>query len=83
MEKLCRNAKVCLKNKNFMPEWGLFNGAIGTVDEIVFKPNENPNMKHMPVYIAVEFKGYKGPVWDERNPKVRTPLAVFNHFENL
>ena len=73
IEMICRGAKVCIKGKNFMPEWGLYNGAIGTVREIVFKPGDNPNLKHMPVYVAVEFKGYSGPKWDKDNPKVRVP----------
>lgn len=76
MTKLCRNAKVSIKNKNFKPEWGLYNGAIGRVDEIVFKPGDNPNLKHMPLYVAVEFKGYCGPVWDTGNPKIRKPQAT-------
>jgi hypothetical protein len=38
---LCREAKVQICGKNFEPDWGLFNGAVGTVKEIVNK-DENP-----------------------------------------
>ena len=29
--------KVALENKNFCPIWGLHNGAVGVVDEIILK----------------------------------------------
>lgn len=33
----CVGAKVEIKGKNFCPSWGLYNGAIGTGKEIVFR----------------------------------------------
>lgn len=72
---ICVGAKVTIKGYNFQPNWGLFNGAIGTVKEIVFKKGQNPNIaNNLPSYVAVEFPGYKPPSsvlpFDEHNPKV-------------
>ena len=33
---ICRGARVQISGRNFEPDWGLYNGAIGTVVEIVF-----------------------------------------------
>ena len=71
---LCVGAKVAIKGKKFKPSWGLYNGAIGTVNEIVFKPGDNPNCGDLPVYVAVEFQSYNPPsiipCFDHQNPKV-------------
>ena len=67
---LCRDAVVCINEKNFDPESGLYNNAIGTIEEIVFEENENPNSGDQPKYIAVDFPQYCGPTWDKNNPKV-------------
>jgi PIF1-like helicase len=63
-------AKVCIQGCNFWPQWGLFNGACGTVEEIVFKAGHNPNMGHHPKYVVVDFPQYLGPAWDKKKPKV-------------
>jgi len=72
-----RGCKVSIRGKNFCPEIGLYNGAIGTVKEIVFKKNESPNTGHLPLYVAVEFGSYLGHlpqygshIWDKNNPKI-------------
>jgi len=70
-------ARVSIRGRNFVPEWGLFNGAIGTVDEIVFKDDESPNDNNLPLYVAVHFENYTGPVWDPQNPKV-VPIPIIN-----
>ena len=62
-------ARVSLYGINIIPEWGLFNGAIGTVEEIVFADGDNPNDNDQPLYVAVKFEGYTGPAWDDQNPK--------------
>ena len=74
---ICRGCKVAIKGKNFIPEWGLFNSAIGTVQEIVYRDNESPNEGHLPCYVAVEFPSYTGHLqqngnhcWDRNNPQV-------------
>ena len=33
---ICRGARVQISGRNFEPDWGLCNGAVGTVAEIVF-----------------------------------------------
>lgn len=68
---ICVHAQVAIRGRNLIPEWGLFNGAIGIVREIVFAPDANPNDGDLPLYVLVEFPCYCGPVWDEKNPKVR------------
>ena len=67
---LCVGSKVALENKNFCPEWGLHNGAVGTVQEVVFAPGHNPNNGDLPLYVIVEFLQYCGPVWDQNIKKV-------------
>ena len=62
--------KVALENRNFNPSWGLHNGAVGTVDEIVFDKGCNPNNGDLPLYVVVDFPLYCGPVWDTANPTV-------------
>jgi len=37
MTYLCQGCRVSIKGRNFNPKWGLYNGAIGTVQEIVFR----------------------------------------------
>ena len=76
---LCLEAKVAIKGTNFEPIWGLYNGAIGTVKEIVFADNKNPNIGDLPLYVAVEFQSYKPPnsvpSFDKMNPKV-IPIPI-------
>lgn len=67
---LCVGAQVAICGRNFRPSWGLFNGAHGTVEEIVFAPGEDPNNGDLPEYVVVNFPAYVGPVWDSNSPKV-------------
>jgi PIF1-like helicase len=82
---LCIGATTSLQGKNFCPIWGLHNGACGTVKEIVFDPDQNPNKGDMPKYVVVNFPLYTGPAWDTLNPKVREQTLlneifyVFSH----
>ena len=69
--------KVAIENKNFCPIWGLHNGAVGMVDEIIFKKGQNPNEGHLPDYVVVNFPQYVGPVWDLDNPTV-SPIIECN-----
>ena len=55
----------------------MFNNAIGTVEETVFKPGKDPNNGDQPSYAAVRFEGYSGPAWDELEPKtVPIPMVT-------
>ena len=66
--KICRNAKVQLAGKNFRPEWGLFNGSIGKVKEIIYAKGKSPNSGDMPEFILVDFPNYKGPEFIPNHP---------------
>lgn len=65
---VCRGAKVQISGKNFEPDWGLYNGAVGEVIEIVFQENENPLDGTHPQYIVVDFPQYRGPAWINEKP---------------
>ena len=74
---LCRGVPVCIKNRNFLPLYGLHNGACGFVEEIVFAKGRNPNEGDLPEYVVVDFPLYKGPAWDKRKP-TRIPVPMCN-----
>jgi hypothetical protein len=71
---LCREAMVEIVKANIEPKWGLYNGAIGTVVDIVYHQGENPNNGHLPKVVVVDFKHYRGPIWDKNNP-THVPIA--------
>jgi hypothetical protein len=56
---ICVGARVAISNVNFLPETGLYNGAIGDVFEIVYNDRPvGPNDKqhyHLPNYVVVNF----------------------------
>ena len=68
---LSRGAMVKITGKNFEPDWGLFNNAVGIVEEIVFREGTDPNNGDLPAYVVVKFEHYSGPAWNDENPKVR------------
>jgi hypothetical protein len=53
----------------------LYNGTIGTVEEIVFDHGKNPNHGDHLRCTAVKMPLYCGPVWDRNNPKVRLSIC--------
>jgi hypothetical protein len=55
------------------PDWGLFNGTVGTVKEIVFNKDENPLDGTLPQYIIVDFPDYCGSPWIE-NKQTWVPI---------
>ena len=61
------NALVEIRGKNIRPEWGLFNGSMGTVKDIVFHEGESPQT-NLPAYVLVDFPLYCGPVFCAENP---------------
>ena len=76
---ICRGAKVQITGKNFEPDWGLYNGSIGTVKEIVFEENQHPLDGCHPLYVIVDFPQYCGPAWMKENPKwVPIPTIELN-----
>jgi hypothetical protein len=65
---LCWDAMVVITKVNIEPTWGLFNGAIDTVVDIIFRQGENPDEGHLPTVVVMDLKNYRLPVWDEDNP---------------
>lgn len=55
---------------NLKAEWGLFNGAVGTVVDILYKdgcrPTDDPTP--LPDVVFVRFPGYKGPPYITEDP---------------
>lgn len=78
---ICIGCIVNLSGRNFYPEWGLYNGSMGIVEEIHFdasdeNPNPNPNCGDLCSYVVVRFPKYTGPPWDPANPQsVPVPIA--------
>ena len=66
---LCRDSKVMLV-VNLMADWGLYNGAVGTVVDVVYKdgcrPSDDP--APLPDVVFVRFPGYKGPPYINEDP---------------
>jgi hypothetical protein len=82
------HSTVSLKD-NFIPEWGLFNGARGKVVEMIFKNPEGPNdkqHKHLPEYVVVDFPGLILPSgyepWDKNHPTVSVSILCMNDSNN-
>ena len=74
---VCVGCKVSICGRNFMPEWGLYNSAIGTVEEMHFSKireeedtyrQPNPSVGDLCDYVVVDFPGYTGPAWDPSHP---------------
>jgi len=62
---ICVGARVAISTVNFLPQFGLFNGAIGHVVEIDYKDRPvGPNDKqhyHLPNYVVADFPNLKLP----------------------
>ena len=52
---LCRGAVVEITFVNLKPKLGLFNGARGTVVDLVFEEGDNPNAGDLPEVVVVDF----------------------------
>ena len=82
---ICVGAKVAINAINYEPSWGLYNGASGTVVDIVYDNKLGPHaegINHLPRYVVVDMPGFKPPKligpWDNNNPTVRTNLQTLN-----
>ena len=68
---LCRDSQVMLV-ANLNASWGLYNGAVGTVVDILYKdgcrPTDDPTP--LPDVVFVRFPGYKGPPYLNEDPTV-------------
>ena len=59
---LCVDTTVALWGINIVPEAGLYNGARGSIVDIVYDTVVGPNDKHgehLPKYIVVDFPGLR------------------------
>jgi hypothetical protein len=76
---ICRNSTVQLSALNLRPEWGLYRGSMGVVKDIVYKNNEGPHLRELPLYVLVEFLKYTGPELIPGHPKLVpiTPRTIF------
>jgi hypothetical protein len=50
---------VELSKTNIVPNWGLYNGALGTVIDIIFREGENPNNRDLQLVVVFDFKHYR------------------------
>jgi hypothetical protein len=75
---ICVGARVAISNVNFLPEVGLYNGAIGDVIEIVYNyrpvgPNDIQH-NHLSNYVGVDFPNLRLSTniapWDELHKTV-------------
>jgi signal recognition particle subunit SEC65 len=64
---LCNQAKIML-SVNLCVSYGLFNGSIGRVVEIVYKNGRTPS-DSLPDVVMVEFPHYTGPPFLQQYPK--------------
>ena len=57
---------------NLKADWGLYNGAVGTVVDIVYKQGCRPtdNSTPLPDVVFVRFPGYKGPPYIDEDPNL-------------
>ncbi len=51
---------------------GLFNAAVGTVVEILYDKEKNPNHGDLPTAVIVDIPGYVETIWD----KTRTARSL-------
>ena len=73
---LSENSKVMLL-MNFIVELGFFNGAVGTVVEIVYEDSEGPrNPGNRPAYVVVDFPHSTVPASEAWNPDHPTWVPV-------
>jgi hypothetical protein len=71
---LCRDTMVEIAKVNIEPKWGLFNGSIGTVVDIIFQEGENTTEGSLPTVVVVDLKHYRGAIWDDENT-THVPVA--------
>jgi hypothetical protein len=73
--RTCIDCRVSICARNINPDWGLFNGSIGTVKDIVFASGTSPNAKDVPLYVLVDFDQYSGPRFNQSLPKTYVPVV--------
>ena len=76
---MCKGSKVMLYVNLCIP-YGLINGAVGTVVDIIYKTGCNP-INSLPEVVMVEFPNYSGPSLTEENPKIVPIVPVERRIE--
>lgn len=61
--------------------WGLVNGAVGVIVEVLYDQGITPGPGTLPRLVLVRFAGYKGPAWREGDEKLVPVPAVERHGE--
>ena len=57
--------------------WGLVNGAIGRVLEVIYGAGAAPSPQTRPLVVLVRFPEYSGPAWSAADPKlVPVPMVT-------
>jgi PIF1-like helicase len=79
LSTICVGARVEIKGRNILPQLGLFNGAMGTVLDIVYNVGESPNSGNLPRYVLVKFPSYIGKPFINENPKVIPIVPLQRH----
>ena len=69
---LCKGAKVML-TANLNVHYGLFNGSMGTVVDIIYLEGRNPT-NALPDVVMVKFQKYTGPAFIQNEPNL-VPLV--------
>ncbi|KAL3799034.1 hypothetical protein HJC23_005173 [Cyclotella cryptica] len=71
---LCIGCKVAIDSLNICPTWGLYNGCLGTVVDIIYDHPQGPNnyKTNIPQYVIIDVPDFNPPsndmVWDKNNP---------------
>jgi hypothetical protein len=65
---ISHGAKVQITGKNFEPVWGLYNGSVGKVIEIIYEKNTSPLDGTLPELVIVDIPTYRGPPWIPDKP---------------
>jgi hypothetical protein len=63
----CKTARVNL-TVNINVKYALYNGAVGTVVDIVYPEGLSPSDGGFPEFVVVDFPKYTGPPWMEDHP---------------
>ena len=69
---ISKRSRVMLTS-NLWIEAGLVNGALGYVEEIVYKPGSAP--PQLPLYVMVKFDAYSGFPFNNEHPQI-VPISV-------
>ncbi|XP_053391813.1 uncharacterized protein LOC128554571, partial [Mercenaria mercenaria] len=72
---LCKCAAVML-TVNLCVKYGLFNGAIGIVVDILYPEDKKPSSDTLPTAVMVQFNNYSGPAFITGHPKVIPIMPV-------